>query len=489
MRAIFEPNRSANVLLPQSMAAVDAAAISAGADGYALMRRAGGACVRVIRGRFSRRPVSILCGPGQNGGDGWVIAEALRQAGWPVRVHSLVQVDALAGAARQAAERAMIAPEPLEALEVEEAGLVVDALFGTGLTRDLEGAARAVIERVAATDLPVIAVDMPSGVDGATGEIRGAAAQVVLTVTFHMAKPGQLLWPGAGMCGDLLVADIGLAGGAPDALRNGPELWTLPRPEAPTHKYERGHVVIFGGGPHSGGAARLSAHAAARAGAGAVTLAAPEEALGVYANHLDAIMVRDSGAPAKAGALVRNAKAKAAVIGPGAGRTDETRSRVLALLAQKTALVLDADALTVFEDTPDTLFAALSPETVLTPHEGEFSRLFGDIAGDKLTRCKAAAERAGATVLLKGPDTVIAAPGEVPVISDHSTPWLATAGAGDVLAGVIAALLAQGLPAREAAAAGAYIHGEAGRRGGAGLTADVLPGLVAEAYRDLLPAG
>ena len=486
-------SNSRQVLTPAGLAAADARAVEAGTAPLELMDRASAACVRAIRGRWPRRPVTVLCGPGQNGGDGWAIAWMLQRAGWPVTVHAAVAPMRMSGAARQAAERSSIAPEALGRFEPAAGDLVVDALFGAGLSRDLQGAALEAVGRLAASGADVLAVDLPSGVDGATGRVRGAAARADTTVTFHARKPGHLLWPGAPLCGRVVVADIGLgeaatsvngAGDLPDALHNHPSLWALPPLAGDTHKYARGSVVVMSGPAISAGAARLAAFAAARGGAGAVTLVSPLGALEANAAHLDAIMLRGIDRDGDL-AEIAGERDSAVVIGPGAGRSVQTRTRTEQVLAAGGPVVLDADALTLFEEEPDALFGQLHERVVLTPHEGEFARLFGDSGNDKLTRTREAAGRAGATVLLKGPDTVIASPGSVPVISTHAAPWLATAGSGDCLAGLIGALLARGLGARDAACAGAWLHGEAGRRAGPGASADDLPTLIGAALADV----
>ena len=475
------------MLSPRSIAAADARAIERGTHSLALMDRAAAAVVRVIRGRYARRAARVVCGPGQNGGDGWAVAWMLDRLGWPVTLYSAVPPARLEGAAGEAAARSDIEPQALGAFEAAPGDLVIDALFGAGLSRDLVGATLSVVRAMDESAAPVLAIDLPSGVDGLTGQVRGAAPRADATVTFHRLKPGHLLQPGAVLAGEVHVADIGLDDeAAPDALRAHAGLFPLPRPGAATHKYARGSVVIASGGHASSGAARLAAYAAARAGAGAVTLASPLSAVDVHARACDAIMIKPMREATDLPALIAE-RNSAAVLGPGMGRGEGTRARVLNALNLETPCVLDADALTVFEDDPDTLFALTHEACALTPHEGEFARLFGraDESG-KLSRVQAAADRAGCTVLLKGPDTVIAAPGQVPVICDHGPPWLATAGSGDTLAGIIGALMAQGMAAREAAAMGAWLHAEAGCRGGPGLTADDLAGLTGRAYADAL---
>ena len=335
-----------------------------------------------------------------------------------------------------------------------------------------------------------------------SGRATGPAFRADLTVTFFRAKPGHLLQPGRAACGELVVADIGIPASvltaiAPKTFQNVPALWRarLPRPDVETHKYARGHAAVFSGGPSSTGAARLSAMAAARAGAGAVTVLSPPDALLVNAAHLTAIMVAKVSDAGDVERIVATRKVRAAVLGPGFGVGEVARAHALALLAHGhgfAGLVLDADGITSFRDAPDALFSAArsaSAALVLTPHEGEFARLFPDLAAEglsKLDRARQAAARAHAVVILKGPDTVIAAPDGRAAINANATPWLATAGSGDVLAGIVAGLLAQEMPAWEAACAAVWIHAEAGRRFGPGLVADDLPSLLPPVIGGLL---
>jgi hydroxyethylthiazole kinase-like uncharacterized protein yjeF len=472
------------LLTPSEMAMADCAAIAAGVTGLALMEAAGSAVAAAVRQRWSVRPVAVLCGPGNNGGDGFVAARRLAAAGWPVRLGLLGERARLVG---DAAHQAALWTGPVEGLApslLDGAGLVVDAIFGAGLSRPVDGLARQMIETMAASRLPVVAVDVPSGVDGATGEVRGAAAPADTTVTFFRKKPGHLLLPGRLLCGELLVADIGipaavLAAIAPRTFENGPPLWldAYPWPRPDTHKYRRGHALVVGGASMTG-AARLAARAAARVGAGLVTLAAPASAWAVYAAALTSVIVQPVGGEGDFAALLEDARRNAILLGPGAGTGATTRSQVLAALATRRAVVLDADALTAFAEAPDTLFSAISGPCVMTPHEGEFARIFS-VAGDKTARARAAAARSGAVVLLKGADTVIAAPDGRVAINANAPPELATGGSGDVLAGLVTGLLAQGLDDFRAAAAAAWLHGEAAQAFG--------PGLVAEDLIESLP--
>ena len=472
--------------IPQ-MTRADQLAIAGGVSGERLMEAAGWAVALEARRRFRPCRVVVLCGPGNNGGDGYVAACHLERWGYPVRVASLVDLSALKGDARIMAERWRGEVAPLGRDSLDGADLVIDALFGAGLQRPLSGAAAEAIALCVQRRLPVIAVDVPSGVDGGSGEVLGIAPDAVVTVTFFRRKIGHLLMPGRSKCGELVVADIGIPAAVLDNLgqlahENGPERWLhrFPRLRPDGHKYHRGHLLAVGGDTMTG-AARLAARAARRVGAGLVTIAAPDAAMAVYRGGDAGAIVRSLDELA---ALLDDPRHNAVLIGPGAGAGEETRCRVRDALAAGKATVLDADALTAFAETPRRLFADIPPQTVLTPHDGEFGRLFGPVAGSRLERARDGAARSGAVVLLKGADTVVAHPDGRAVINANAPPWLATAGAGDVLAGLVAGLMAQGMDAFDAAAAGAWMHGAAAALFGPGLIAEdlseALPGVLAE---------
>lgn len=453
------------------------------------MEHAGRAVAREIAKRFTTRPVVVLAGPGNNGGDGFVAARHLMADGWSVRVALLGASTQLRGAAREHAERWQGSVETLAPGALEGAELVVDALFGAGLNRALDGAARAVLALAAEREIPIVAVDVPSGLIGDSGVSLGAVA-AVLTVTFFRKKPAHLLFPGRALCGELVVADIGipedvLAHIGPNTFENAPSLWAgaLPRPGAEGNKYTRGHALIVGGYPMTG-AARLAARAAARAGAGLVTVAVPPVALPVYAAALTSVIVQAVGAPEELRALIADERISAFLIGPGAGINPQTRSAALALLATARPTVIDADAITVFAEDPPALTRAICGACVMTPHEGEFRRLFV-YADDKLRRARAAAQQVRAVIVLKGADTVIAGPDGRAIINSNAPPTLATAGSGDVLSGLIAGLLAQGMDAFDAAAAAVWMHGEAAAAFGPGLIAEDLPDALPQVLRKL----
>ena len=474
------------ILTVDQMSAADRWAIARGTSGITLMEAAGKACADAIKDRFERCQVAVLCGPGNNGGDGFVIARLLRQAGWGVSIFLMGEREALRGDADHVAHRWNGPVYSLTPDSIDNAELIVDALFGAGLSKDLEGAPKALADAATERGTPVMSVDVPSGIDGDTGGVRGAAFRAALTVTFFRKKPAHLLLPGRHHCGEIIVADIGIDEGALSELdilvmENDPSFWQADFPllDEGGHKYSRGHAVSVSGGASATGAARLGARAALRIGAGLVTVASPPSALQVNAMHLTAIMLQRFEGAEGLTDLLDDKRKNAVLIGPGNGVGAETRENVQAALTSGAATVLDADALTSFEEIPRDLFVAIenyfAGPVVLTPHEGEFKRLFPDLDGSKLERASAAAKIAHAVIVLNGPDTVIASPDGRAVINSNAGPELGTAGSGDVLAGMITGLFAQGMPAFQAAAASVWLHSEAGRRLGRGLIAEDLP--------------
>lgn len=476
------PDKAA-LLTVAEMAQADQLTIDAGTPGLDLMEAAGTGVFDEIRRRFpGASQATVLCGPGNNGGDGFVVARLLKQAGWTVRVGLLGERNGLTGDAATNAGRWDGPIEPLGPAVLDGATVVVDAVFGAGLARPVEGGVRETIEAIG--HRPCVAVDMPTGVHGDSGEILGEAPHAMATVTFFRKKPGHLLMPGRGRCGDVIVRDIGIRGDVLDTIEpaqaeNRPAVWKhrLPWPGPEDHKYSRGHALVMGSAAMSG-AARLAARAAQRAGAGMVTVACPHEAATLYKVVMESILVSPIRDTAGFLDLMDERRVRAVLLGPGAGLTGNVRERALAALGAGRAVVLDADALSVFEETPDLLFEAIKGECLLTPHDGEFRKVFPDIEGDRLSRARQAAARCGASVLLKGYDTVVAAPDGRAVINANAPPDLASAGTGDVLAGIALGLIVQGMSAFDAGAAAAWIHGACAGRVGAGLIAeDLITGL------------
>lgn len=498
------------LLTTAQMASADRCAVAAGVPSLTLMEHAGQAVADEAAKMVAagRRRILVLCGPGNNGGDGFVAARLLKGRGFDVSVALLGKPADLKGDAAEMARRWDDGVEPLAAASIRslvgQSGfdLVIDGLFGAGLTRPLEREVLAAIEPLKETGARFLAIDVPSGLDGNTGTApsQGHVKDVVRadrTVTFFRRKPGHLLLPGRELCGDVVVADIGIpasvleSGVVTDTYANGPGLWLaqLPRPRSGVHKYGRGHVLVVSGPSTRTGATRLAARGALRAGAGLVTVISPKDALAEHAAQLNAIMLEPFAAERPVATALADERRNAIVIGPGAGVGEPTSAAVLEALQSGAATVLDADALTSFSDSPDVLFAAIQARdaaVVATPHEGEFSRLFGHIGGSKLERGREAARRSGAVMLLKGPDTVIASPDGRAAINDNAPATLATAGSGDVLAGFVAALLAQKMPAWEAACAAVWLHGACAARFGPGLISEDLPELLPGVLHDVL---
>lgn len=489
------------VLTTAEMERADRLAIAAGTPGFALMLSAGQAVAEAAIDLVEEGPIVVVVGRGNNGGDGFVAAAELVARGREVSVILLCERDSLQADAASAARGWKHPVLPFNPQAIGKPALIIDALFGAGLNRPIKGEPYDMIEAINANGAPVLSIDLPSGINGTTGAVMGVAVRATETVTFFRRKPGHLLLPGRIHCGHVRLVDIGIESQvlseiAPQTFENVPRYWrkAFPVPQVDGHKYARGHALIVSGDVAATGAARMAARGALRAGAGLVTLASPRDALVVNATALTAVMVRPVDNAVEFGQVLNDKRLNACVIGPGAGVGDSTRDFVLTALEAQRRLVLDADALTSFASAPDRLFEAIrgatEPQVVLTPHEGEFPRLFSDISNkypfrSKLERVRSAAERSGAIVLLKGADTVVASPDGRATIAANAPPWLATAGAGDVLSGIIAGLLAQGVPAFEAASIGVWMHGEAALEAGPGLIAEDLPETLPAVFRRL----
>ncbi|WP_051151985.1 NAD(P)H-hydrate dehydratase [Fodinicurvata sediminis] len=486
--------KSPSTVLPQSakrrcvlsvaeLYRADQAAEEFGVSTRVLMENAGAAVTRAIFERWSPRPVLVLCGPGNNGGDGYVIARHLADAGWPVQVAALGQIGKLPPDAAWHAELCQAEIHPLKDARLEDAALVVDALFGAGLSRPLEGEVADLVQRINRSKIPVVSVDVPSGIGGDSGQPVGSVAlRASLTVTFFRKKPAQLLYPGRGHCGAVRVADIGIPESVLDRFslstwENGPELWLQDwpwrRPEG--HKYHAGHSLLLGGESMTG-ASRLAARAALRVGSGLVSLAASSEASRVYRSDSPSLIVQSCNDVSNLNLLLEKGHYSAAGAGPGLGLNEAARDKIKALQGSGIPLVLDADALSIFSDRPEALFEATGRQpTILTPHDGEYRRLFGNGQGNRLVCASQAAAQSGAVVVLKGPDTVIASPDGRAIINSNAPAELATAGSGDVLTGLAVGLLAQGMDSFQAAAAAVWLQGEAANNIGPGLISEDIP--------------
>lgn len=500
LRAIYEriERKMTEVLTVAQMRAIEAAAMAGGAvTGLQLMERAGAgvvAAVAAIWPDLAGRAI-VLSGAGNNGGDGYVIARLLGQAGWAVTVCALAEpVSADARAMRAAWGGAVIGSADLDWPDFRASALVVDAMFGTGLGRDIAAGVWGLLEMAQASGCRLVAVDILSGICADTGSVRAKAGYIErpadLTVTFQCPKPGHYLGQGGQMAGRLVVVPLGLDQALDDLLRtDGNAVADLTTASAAVlakgagHKFSHGSAVIVSGDQGHAGAARLAARGALRIGAGLVTLVSPAGAMAENAARLDAVMLRPV---ADFAALLADGRVSALCLGPALGLGPDQAALVAAALRAGKPAVLDADALTLLARDA-ALFGALHGACVLTPHGGEFARLFPDLAArlqaeagfSKLQATRIAAQRSGCVVLFKGADTVIAAPdGRCAInaaVGDRAAPWLATAGSGDVLAGFITGLLARGVPAFDAACTGAWLHVDCARSFGAGLIAEDLP--------------
>ncbi len=461
-----------------------------------LMERAGSVVAAVLQERWpDARRIGVWCGTGANGGDGFVAARRLREAGREAWVVLTGSEEKVSGDAQACLARAREEDVPVAADDEGGADVVVDALFGTGFSGAPRGDAAARIEALGALGVPVVSVDVPSGVDASTGRVPGAGVHATLTVTFHGRKVGHAVGPGRFHAGEVMVADIGLSGGETRAqLVTEAILDEIPRRGPQDSKYTAGFVAVVGGSRGLTGAPLLTCEAAMRAGAGYVRACVPASLEPAFAQRF--VEVTTTGAPDEDGLLTGEAaevvleaaaKANALAIGPGLGRSDGTRELVRVLLDRvELPVVLDGDGLWALAGHLEWVFSRDAP-TVLTPHTGELARLLGRdsawVDANRLEAAEGAADDVGAVVMLKGADTIVAAPGRGPLVCDLGNPGLASAGTGDVLTGIVAALLAKGMDARTAAAAGAALGGVAAREaarvhGEAGLIArDVIDAL------------
>jgi hydroxyethylthiazole kinase-like uncharacterized protein yjeF len=479
------------LLTADEMSRAEQLTVEAGTPSLTLMENAGrGVAEEVVR-RFPRGSrVAVLCGPGNNGGDGFVAARYLRERGYQVRLALLGKQDELLRDTKEMAKRWDEAIEPMTLQSLENQQVVVDAIYGSGLRDEVNGVPAQIIEEVTARNLPVVSVDVPTGIDATRGTVHGLAFKSASTVTFFRRKTGHVLLPGRLYCGDVRTVDIGippsvLGDVAPRTFTNDPDFWLryFPRLKIDGHKYDRGHAFVVSGPMESTGAARLAARAALRVGSGLVTVATSKAAFYINAAQLTAVMVSPFDGAQGLSEVLSDPRITAVLIGPGAGLDAEVRDLVSSVLACEASAVLDADALNAFSDAPTELFDQIKSRptaVVLTPHEGEFKRLFPELdnEGSKLERARRAAEISGAVVILKGADTVVAAPDNLASVTENALPWLATAGSGDVLAGLVTGLLAQGMAAFDAAAAAVWMHAEMAQTFGPGLISEDMEGLI-----------
>lgn len=454
---------------------------------YLLMKKAGAAVVdQIEKHKKKKGSALVLIGPGNNGGDGWIAAQGLQLRGWNVICAPIIDPSRLKGNALRA-YKSFTGPICAFPKNLNKFDVIVDALFGAGLSKPIAGTAYNWIKKVNKSKPYKIAVDIPTGICSDTGQMLGVAFKADLTVTFFRKKRGHVLGKGLEYSGEVVVAPIGMPNKIINKIDvrvfdNCPALWKskIPRPISSSYKHKRGHTLVFGGRADMSGAGRLAGYAALRIGSGLVTMLVPEMDLAVYAQKQMALMAKGYNNYQTVLNFIGSKNFTAFIVGPGNGVGLSTRQHAFAVLRTKQPAVLDADALTSFKDAPIALFKTLHENAVLTPHLGEFLALFPDLdpINDKIAAAMKAAKRTNSIVLLKGPDTVISSPNGVSFVNSHSSPYLATAGSGDVLAGIIAGLMAQGMRPFDAACSGAWLHGEAALRCGPGLIAeDLLNGI------------
>lgn len=479
------------LLTPEEARKADKWAIDNGTDSLSLMEAAGRAVADVVVDYVGTPleaggEIAILCGPGNNGGDGFVAARYLDEWGYPVKVLLSVSAADLKGDAATMARRWQGAIVPFQADKLNGASVIVDALFGTGLSRALEGDAADLVEASNGKEVFRLAVDIPSGLDAESGLPTGPCFSADATVTFFAKKPAHVVAPGRFLCGgneNIHVADIGISSRsleevAPKFSENTPALWGrfYPFPGPETHKYRRGHLLVLGGKEPTLGACRLAAMAGLRVGSGLVTLAAPSETYAIQATALTDVMVRRFDSAFGFLGIMADTRINTVLMGPGAGVGERTAELVQDVVRRKRAMVLDADALTSLVGRLEMFAEEGAENVVLTPHEGEFARLFPGLSKEtnRIAAARSAAISSKCHVVLKGVSTVVAAPDGRVSISANAPAWLSVAGTGDVLSGTIAGLMAQGMPAFEAASAGVWLHGEAAMAEGRGLIASDL---------------
>jgi hydroxyethylthiazole kinase-like uncharacterized protein yjeF len=489
---------TSEILSTHQMKLAEKAACTGKTNSFTLMQRAGKAVAEEIISRYSKQPVLVLCGTGNNGGDGFIVASTLKKKNWDVTLACAADTHDLQGDASRAADTWRDDIVSFEDLEIPEDGLIVDAVFGTGLSRPVEGQIYETLISLRETECPIIAVDVPSGMNADTGECQDCTPQAEITITFGWKKPGHLLLPGRQAAGEIIVADIGidpelLPSIGPFMHENSNELsWGAEDFDKPiyAHKYHHGHVVVLGGRTMTG-AASLAASAALRMGAGLVTVVAPADTAIIHQLQNPSLIVEPIGELARFKEHIKDPRRNAVLLGCGAGLDNiGALKKIVFDSVQATPqkiCVLDADALSVFEGDTKVLMSVLGDHCILTPHEGEFARLFPDLKGSKPERAFAAAKRSGAVIVLKGADTVIASPDARLVINSNGSGWLATAGTGDVLAGMIVGLAARGLlDPFDVACAAVWMHGRASELAGVGMISSDLAGHIPAVWAELI---
>ena len=475
------------IVTTQQMIESEACAIISGISELTLMENAGKAVAQYVEEHYNNNhTILILCGPGNNGGDGFVIARLLHNIGYKISI-AHYKTDKISPNMKHMMDKAKNI-EILDLLNDQinfDTDIIIDALFGTGISRAFS--LTKIVHYIANSPAKIIAVDIASGINSDTGEIMQNAIKADITITFAAKKLGHLLNPGKLYSGLVIAKDIGVDISTKyTAYENSPTLWNIPHIEYESHKYSRGFAIINGGDIQCTGAARLAAKAAQRSGAGVVTLASPLNAAHIYHSSLMSVMVKQYDSEQSFTQILSDKRISSILLGPGNGVNSETKQKILTALKHITRCILDADALTVFQDDHELLFENIKDsQVVMTPHEGEFHKLFPTCTGDKVIRAFDAAKLSNSIIVLKGNDTIIASPSGHVAVNSNAPSTLATAGSGDVLAGIITGLSSTGLDLFDCACAATWIHAECANYFGIGLIAEDIIDMIPKVLQNL----
>ena len=462
---------------------------------YDLMKKAGSAFAKIIIGNFPKSKVLFICGKGGNGGDGLISACILKKKGWPV---SFVLTDIpknLSKDTSKALDKLKLSPQNFSDLKIKSFDLIVDAIFGIGISRKITGIEKSIISKINSSKVPIIAIDIPSGVNSDTGEIMGVATNCSFTVTFSRAKIGNILLPGYKNNGHLKIVNIGIPNSyfskyKPEILTNIDKIWKnkIIFPKIDAHKYLRGYTLIIGGPKSMTGASRLAALAAQRAGSGIVVVAVSKNSENIYFSSLTSQIIKSYRNLKEFRSILDDPRINSIVIGPGLGQGKKTISKMKIIFERKRRAVIDADAISSFQNNIDLLKKITSgSDIVYTPHEGELLKLFPNIKGNAIEKSIYAANNLNSTFVLKGPNTLVSnKKTDKIIVNIPGARWLATAGSGDILAGIIGALMATGVESFTSAGLGVYIHSESGKVGGPGMIAEDLINIMPSILKKLL---
>jgi len=459
---------------------------------YEFMERAGHEVFKLIENNFTKKQsVIVLCGPGNNGGDGFVVARYLMEEGYKVKVYTFANKDNYIGDALEALKNFKGVIKALSFFNLEKKALIVDALFGIGLKRKIKGRLKKIFQQIKKSNNPVVSVDIPSGISSSDGKILGSAIKATFTVTFHRKKAGHVLGDGKEFSGKLSVVDIGFSNKKMKNryIENSPHLWVkyFPWKKISGHKYSRGRVVVHGGQKEFTGATILSAQAALRTGTGSVKIICSKNTLQIYSLKFPSVLKTEINNIYQLEKFLKKEKITSILIGPGAGSNKKVKEIVKLILRKVKYAVIDADALTCFKNDLKSLYNLLDKNKIITPHLGEFHRIFPTIKKklNNVDKVLIATKLTKSNIVLKGSSTIIISYDKKIIINDHSSSELAVIGSGDVLSGLIVSLVGdKKMSPFLAGCAATWIHGDIAKKYGKGLIAeDIVKGIPAALKR------